>query len=434
MIGFAGLTHLGAVSSIATASKGYRVIAYDPDPAVCQRLSGGQPPVFEPGLSELLAANQERIGFSSDPAALKACALIFFSLDVPTDGEGNSDLSTLNGLIDTVVNNLAPGTVLVVLSQVPPGFTRNLSGKINSRCGGFDHPLFHQVETLVIGSAVERACQPERFIVGCSDAGSPLPERYAQLLNAFHCPVLQMGYESAEVVKVAVNIFLAASVTMANTLAELCEVIGGEWSEVVPALKLDKRIGPHAYLNPGLGLSGGHLERDLATVSSLATQLGTDRGAIDACVANSHLRRDWVLKIIRSEVDPSHANPNIAVWGLAYKPGTESTTNSPAMSLIEALPDCTIRAYDPQAVMDTNRLPQVTQVQSAWDACTGSDVLAIMTPWPEFSSADLSRLPAEMKGRVIIDPFGALNRERCAELGFSHFRLGSALRMPQLAA
>jgi UDPglucose 6-dehydrogenase len=433
VIGFAGLTHLGAVSSIATASKGFRVVAYDPDPAVCQGLNEGQPPVFEPDLAELLADNRERIEFSSDPAALKECELIFFSLDVPTDAEGHSDLSTLNGLIDTVVPNLAPGAVLIILSQVPPGFTRSLAARLYGRSGGLDNSLFHQVETLVIGSAVEKACRPERFIVGCGDAGSPLPGPYAWLLDAFDCPVLQMGYESAEVAKVAVNLFLASSVTMSNTLAELCENIGGEWSEVIPALRLDKRIGRYAYLNPGLGLSGGHLERDLATVSSLASRLGTDKGAIDACVANSLLRRDWALKMIQAEVMPSIANPNIAVWGLAYKPGTESTTNSPAINLIEELHHCTIRAYDPQAAVDTVQLPQVVQTRTAWDACAGSDVLAVMTPWPEFSSADLSRLPDEMKGRVIIDPFGALDREICAGMGFSYFRLGSPLKMPQYA-
>src|SRR5439155_15766795 len=132
--------------------------------------------------------------------------------------------------------------------------------------------LHYQVETLIFGRAVERALFPERFMVGCADPGQPLPQGFDEPLAAFKCPILPMLYESAELAKIAINIFLVASVTATNTLAEVCERIGADWGEIAPALRLDKRIGSSAYLSPGLGLSGGNLERDLATVLGLASE------------------------------------------------------------------------------------------------------------------------------------------------------------------
>ena len=126
---------------------------------------------------------------------------------------------------------------------------------------------------------MERALFPERFMVGCADPASRCRRSFTELLAAFKCPILPMRYESAELAKIAINIFLTASVTATNTLANICEKIGADWGEIAPALKLDKRIGPHAYLAPGLGLSGGNLERDLVTVQSLAAEHGTRRPA-----------------------------------------------------------------------------------------------------------------------------------------------------------
>ena len=171
-----------------------------------------------------------------------------------------------------------PDAVMVVLSQVPPGYTRALGVLPPQR-------LYYQVETLVFGQAVERATKPERTIVGCADPAAPLNPRFRAVLDAFGCPILPMRYESAELAKISINCCLVASVTVGNTLAELCEQIGADWSEIAPALKLDRRIGPYAYLTPGLGIAGGNLERDLATVQRLSDAHGTEAGLISRLAA-----------------------------------------------------------------------------------------------------------------------------------------------------
>jgi UDPglucose 6-dehydrogenase len=425
MIGFAGLSHLGAVSSIVAASKGCQVIGYDPDEVLSTGLQEGRLEIVEAGLAELLADVRPNIRFTSSPADLAECSLIYFCQDVPTDYCGRSDLGLLNSLIKQVLVHASSETTLVVLSQVPPGFTRQFANNLHKDQIGKNIRLYCQVETLVFGQAVERAMHPERIIVGCADSTDPLPDDYASLLNAFDCQVLPMRYESAELAKISINMFLASSVSTTNTLAEICEVIGADWSEIIPALRSDRRIGQYAYLSPGLGLSGGHLERDLATITTLAAQHGTDAGIVDAWLDNSRSRLDWALRTVHSQIVSRCERPTVAIWGLAYKPGTASTTNSPGFALVNALTPLSLRVYDPEVVLDTGHPSGVFQAATALEACRDADGLVIATPWREFSDINLTKVGELMSGRVIIDPFGAVSQNQCAALGFSYSRLGS---------
>src|SRR5205085_6187076 len=229
-------------------------------------------------------------------------------------------------------------------------------------------------------------------------------------------PWLPRRYESAGVAKIAINVFLAASVSAANTLAQLCEAVGADWAEVVPALRSDRRIGPHAYLSPGLGIGGGNLERDLVTLTGMADELGVDASVPRAFLANSRRRRDWALRAVHERVLPVTPDPVLAILGIAYKPGTDSTRNSPALPLLEALQPFEVRFYDPQAVAGDAR-PHLTRAESALEACAGADAVLLMTPWPEFAQLDPSELAATLRGRIVIDPYGVLPSARCQQAG-----------------
>src|SRR5262249_2265075 len=161
------------------------------------------------------------------------------------DSAGRSDLTPVRNLISIAAAASLSATI-VLLSQVPPGFTRALAEQIPTL--RVPSRLFYQVETLIFGRAGERAMHPERLIVGGAEPSAPLAEAYAEFLNRFGCPQLVMRYESAELAKISINVFLVASVSVTNTLAELCESVGADWSEIVPALRLDRRIGKDAYL------------------------------------------------------------------------------------------------------------------------------------------------------------------------------------------
>ena len=416
VLGFAGMTHLGINSAVAAAEKGCNVVCFDPDPARINQLLRKELPVVEPELPELLAKNWSRIKFAAHCADLKPCDVVYVAPDVPTDDQGQSDLGPINGLIDQVDDMLRSDAVMVILSQVPPGFTRR-----RLRPGRL---LYYQVETLIFGRAMERALHPERFIVGCADPEKPLPQAFAQFLERFDCPILSMHYESAELAKISINMCLVASVSVANTMAELCEKVGADWAEIVPSLKLDKRIGQHAYLAPGLGIAGGNLERDLATVCRLADEKGSDAGVVRAWIANSQHRRDWALRTLHVEVLAKKAEPIIAVLGLAYKQDTASTKNSPSLALINHLHPFALRVFDPAVPASVLNHPRVTGASSALEACAGADALVIMTPWKQFAELDPAQIAKKLRGKIVLDPYAVLKPAPCRAAGLEYLTLG----------
>jgi UDPglucose 6-dehydrogenase len=417
-IGYAGMTHLGLCSCIAAASKGFDTLGFDSDGALVGRLEAGRLPVVEPGLDDGLRDNRARVAFSAEPSCLEACDLVYVAPDVPTDDRGNSDLSHLDRLLDLTLANTRNDAVVVVLSQVPPGYTR-----ARQRPG---RRLYYQVETLVFGHAVERATRPERLIVGAPDPARPLPAALQTFLAAFDCPILPMRFESAELAKISINCCLAASVTVANTLAELCERIGADWAEIAPALRLDRRIGAHSYLAPGLGLAGGNLERDLATVLRFSKEHGTDASLIRAFVGNSAHRRNWPLRTLHELVLSREPQARIGVLGLAYKEGTHSVKNSPSLALIRRLTPWTLQVFDPVVPVSSALHPNATGAASALDAAKGVDALAIMTPWPQFRELACDDLARVMRGRLVLDPYRVLDGGKAKAAGLDYRTVGVA--------
>jgi UDPglucose 6-dehydrogenase len=421
MIGFVGLSHLGLNYSLATAAKGFDVVAYDRDNTLTARCAAGDFPIQEPGFSEFFAQHRTRIRYMSDETALAECELVFYSLDVRTNERNESDPGPLTAVIRATAPKLSPGTIAVVLSQVSPGYMRQLSTELRELSPA---DFYYQVETLIFGRAIERAMRPEQFIVGAADPARSLPTPFQAWHSAFECPVLVMSLESAELAKIAINLFLVSTVATTNTLAEICEAIGADWNEIVPALRLDRRIGPHAYLKPGLGIAGGNLERDLVTVQSLAARHGTEAGIVNAWQRNSEHRRDWAIRQTRHALPATEDQAVLAVWGFAYKVDTHSTKNSPALELMRALREHRIRAHDPVAQIDAAEFPDVRIFPSPLAAAEGADVLLVMTPWSSYASLSLKELRNFLRGRVIIDPYAILDEAECRHLGFEYHRLG----------
>lgn len=415
-VAYAGMTHLGLCSAIAAASKGFCTIGFDPDQTLTGRLAAGILPVTEPGLADLLRDSRRQITFGADPVEIGRCDLIYVASDVPTDETGRSDLTLLDALLDRVLAHARADAVVVLLSQVPPGYTR-----ARQRPG---RNVYYQVETLVFGQAVERALRPERIIVGCSDAARSLPPVLESFLKAFACPILPMRLESAELAKISINCCLAASVAVANTLAELCGHIGADWTEIAPALRLDRRIGMHAYLTPGLGLAGGNIERDLATIMRLSMQHGTKADVIRAVAADSIFRKDWALRVLHESLLSKATDARLGILGLAYKENTASIKHSPSLALITHLAPWPIRVFDPAVMASAAGHPAVTPAHSALDAAQGVDALAIMTPWPEFRGLDAHDIAAAMRGRLVLDPYRVLDAAQATAANLDYRTLG----------
>jgi UDPglucose 6-dehydrogenase len=329
-------------------------------------------------------------------------------------------------LIDRALPHLTNGVTIVLMSQVPPGFTRALGGHIRHVRPELQFKLLYLVETLIFGDAVRRALQPARFIVGCAAASTPIPGLFQDRLEKFGCPILPMSYESAELTKVAINLYLVGSVTYTNTLSDLCEAIGADWSEIVPALRLDNRIGEWAYLRPSLGVAGGNLERDLINLRDLCSSNGVDSIYVEALVAYNERRFDWIKRQLRTRVLGRIAKPRIVVWGLTYKKDTDSTKNSPSVRLIRELrkeTDASIRVWDPAVTAESLALA-VEPTTSRDSALSGADCVVIMNDWEEFVTADLNIVRNELRQPVVIDSVGALEGRRDQMTGIEYVSMG----------
>ena len=419
VIAFAGMTHLGLVSATAVAGAGFETVCFDKDAALIARLKNGELPVVEPDLSSLLKSNGRRQTFTSSIDDIRGCDVVYVAPDIPTDDEDRSDATALIKLIDLIVPAMGPEGVLVVLSQVEPGFTRTLPAPPPER-------RYYQVETLVFGRAVERATKPERYILGCADPAGPIDARLKAVLDAFNCPILPMRYESAELAKISINCCLVGSVSVANTLAELCETIGADWAEIVPALKLDRRIGEYAYLQPGLGIGGGNLERDLATVRRLAAANGTDASVVAACLENSRHRRDWAARTIRRVLLDRKPDATVAVWGLAYKENTHSIKNSPSLATISKLNGVRVRAHDPAVLASAVGAANVEGFTDPLTAAKGADALMILTPWPDYRRVAPVDIAKALRGNIVLDPYSVLDINAVSKTGLAHYMLGRA--------
>lgn len=401
LVGFAGMTHLGIVSAAAAAQRGFPVVTYHP--------TAWAVPSGEPGLEDWYVDNPTKIACVS-AAYLYRCGLVFVTLDVPLDGDGRPDLEPVKQLVETITPHLNYDAVLVIMSQVPPGFTR-----------GINFPkerLFYQAETLIFGQSVERARNPDRVIIGCADREQSLPAAYMRfLIEGRGQPpwTFKMSYESAELTKIAINALLVASITATNMLAEVAATTGGDWAEIKPAIHSDKRFGPHAYLTPGLGIGGGHIDRDIHTILTLTPDANVAR----AFLADSVRRRQWCYnKLSRLRV-----GSRIAILGITYKPDTDSTVNSAGAWLAERFKElCDVRCHDPAVVPGG--------IDIVLECFKGADALVITTPWPQYRDIKIMDLQLQMRGRLILDPYRMLDADEAVLRGFEYHTLGAPPRFP----
>jgi len=421
---FLGLSHLGIVTALGWSAHDLPSLGIDPDPGLVAKLNRGELPLSEPGLLELFEQTREMVSFTDDLTELSECAVVIVSLDVPTDADNVSDVEAIKRLIESALPHVRQDVALVVLSQVPPGFTRSLHESIRRIRPDLTFELFYWVETLIFGDAVNRTLHPERFIVGCSDSRQQLPPALEVALRCYACPVLTMSYESAELTKTAINLYLVGAVTYANTMADLCEAIGADWAEMVPALKLDQRIGKAAYLRPGLGVAGGNLERDLMTLRALCRSGDVDATYLDALIDYNTKRFAWVIQKLERWVFTCSSYPTVAIWGLAYKKNTNSTKNSTAVRLIGELQGrASMRAWDP-LVPAAADIGTIEFAESLAAAVRGADCLVIMTDCDEFVNADINRIRTELSRPVVIDAVGVLEGRRHELAGIEYISMG----------
>lgn len=416
-----GLFHLGSVFSIGFSSLGYQVLGLDPDRKIISKLQKNEIPLYEPGLDKLLSKNKKYISFATDFSKLSQISTVFFTQDTETDGSGS--VEKLEQMIDLSLPYFKQNVTITIVSQVPVGFHRNLQDHIKSKRPDLKFTLFHWVDTIVMTTALERFLIPERIILGKQISDEKINSQLKSILNEFSCPVFEMSYESAEITKAAINLYLATSVTFANTLADFCENFGGNIYDIIPALKSDKRIGNYSYINPSLRIAGGHLERDLFMLNRLAEGKKISSGIVSKIIDENEKRFLWVDKQLKIISKNQQIN-KISLWGLSYKKNSTSTENAPSIKIISRFQNrYSISAYDPLAIVPSSLKLKLNRIKDKYTALKNSEVLILMTDWDEFKDIDFQRIGRLMKNKTIIDCVGLFSKIKQPE-GFKVVRLG----------
>lgn len=398
-IGFVGMSHLGICHASATAKKGFNTICFDEDIVTISNLKKGIVNFYEPNLNKILNENKKRLLFTNDIKKLRTCDLVFLSEDVQTDNKNKSLYKKINNLTNQTIKNLNKKAIFIILSQVNVGFTEKIKWK--------KEKIYYQVETLIFGDAVNRALYPQQFIVGSK--GPKLETKYLQYLKKFKCPISVMNYQTAELAKISINLYLISSLSFTNSLAELCEKKEIDWNKIKSILHQDKRIGKFAYLNPGLGVLSGNLQRDLQSYKKILLENNCNLKVPISWQQNSNLRKKWVINLLKTKLK-SFLKLKIGIYGLPYKKNITILKNSPAVELLNTFKKTNFNIYDPKVSVEfKNR--NIIKYKDIKSFFKSTDLLIILTDWDEMKNYTYSILN-NYKGHIIIDPYKTIKNKK----------------------
>lgn len=402
-----GLWHLGTVTAACLAEAGYQVMGLDSDPLIIENLSQGRPPLFEPGLAELIqqGLDADRLNFTVDPVkALAQADLVWITVDTPVDENDQADVAAVMRAIEKLFPYLPNKVLVLISSQLPVGSTRQLEKSYAAAYPDKQITFAYSPENLRLGKAINVFKNPERVILGVRhEADRP---RLAELFSPFSACLEWMSVESAEMTKHAINAFLATSVVFINELATLCEQVGADAKEVERGLKSEGRIGPKAYLAPGGAFAGGTLARDISFLIEVGQTYQLPTHLFASVRASNEAHKTWTRRKLQALLN-SLQGKQVVVLGLTYKPGTDTLRRSSAVELCHWLhaEGAAVHAYDP-AVQQLP--PELTGIivlhSSAQAALNGADAAVIATEWPELKAINQADILQWMKQPIVLDP------------------------------
>jgi len=426
--GYLGLTH-----AVCLAEFGHDVLAVDTDARKVAQAAGGTTPFFEPGLPELLRKQLDtgRLRFTTSHAEAAAFADIhFLCVGTPQAPDGSADLSQVHAAADALAPHLGSPCLIAGKSTVPVGTARALAARIAAAAPvGAGAEVIWNPEFLREGSAVADSLRPDRIVLGASSerAADRLKQVYARPI-AGGVPVLVMDLETAELVKMSANAFLATRLSFINVLAEVCEATGADVAALAGALAYDERIGGR-FLTPGLGYGGGCLPKDVRAFGVVAQELGV--GSLARLLAEVdviNLRcRSRALELARELVGGSLEGRRVAVLGVAFKPGSDDVRNSASLDVCGRLAaeGATVTVHDPVALRSAALVrPDLRYAESAVAAVTGAELVLHLTDWEEYRLIDPHVLGAVVARRNVIDARSALDERRWRSAGWSFRALG----------
>ncbi len=419
-VGVIGVGWVGLVTAACFAELGHRVVARDIVAEKVEALSRGEVTIHEPGLADLLARNKERLTFTTAmDEVLDAAQLLFVCVDTPPTSSGDADLSR----VQAVVRELrADGDhVLVMKSTVPAGtgaaIKRDLTGAAYVSCPEF----------LKEGSAVEDFLHPDRVVVGADAAEAEAGLRVAALYEPLGAEIVNTDVASAEMIKLASNAFLATKISFVNEIANVCEEVGADVTEVARGMGLDTRIGS-AFLRPGIGYGGSCFPKDVSALKMLAGNTGYHFQLLNAVIEVNELQKRRVVGKLQRHLG-SLLGKRIALLGLAFKPDTDDMREASSIVLSARLQGegAEVVAFDPVAGdRAADLLPGVEIAGSALDALDGADAVVLVTEWREFAELDWTAAAERMARPLVVDGRNFLDPEVVRAAGLAYEGIGRA--------
>jgi UDPglucose 6-dehydrogenase len=417
-VGVVGVGWVGLVTAACFASQGHEVWAMDVDEAKVRQLADGEVGIHEPGLGELVVANAERLHFTTSMDELLAGArLLFCCVDTPPTYSGDADLSRVRAVVERLPSDSEHA--LVMKSTVPSGtgaaIRRDIPGLAYVSCPEF----------LKEGSAVDDFLNPDRVVIGADGGAEWAADAVAALYEPLGGEIVRTDVASAEMIKLASNAFLATKISFINEIANVCEEVGADVTEVARGMGLDERIGS-AFLKAGIGYGGSCFPKDVSALKQLAGNSGYHFQLLNSVIEVNELQKRRVIGKLTKRLG-ALPGKRIALLGLAFKPNTDDMREASSLVLSARLQGegAEVVAYDPVATEAAADLLTTTEfAASAEEALRGADAAILVTEWPEFADLDWPALAAAMSSPVIVDGRNFLDPETLRAAGFAYEGIG----------
>jgi UDPglucose 6-dehydrogenase len=425
-----GTGYVGLVVGACLAETGNNVCCADIDEGKIARLRNNDIPIYEPGLEALVERNQkeQRLTFTTQlPEAIGSADVIFIAVGTPPGEDGSADLKYVLQVSDLIGKHMTREIVVVTKSTVPVGSAAKVEKAI-AREAKFPFHVCSNPEFLKEGAAVEDFMRPDRVVLGTATdfARRVMTEIYAPFVRTGK-PIMLMDISSAEITKYAANGMLAARISFMNEVANLCDSVGANVDSVRKGIGSDSRIGS-SFLFPGPGYGGSCFPKDVKALISMAAGCGVKLDVL-AGVETANERQKTILAAkVKAALGGNLKGRRIAVWGLAFKAGTDDMREAPALTLIDALlrDGASICAHDPAALEHARALlgNRIDYAETNYEALTGADALVVVTDWNEYRHPDFERVKRTLKQPVIVDGRNLYDVEKMRELGVRYHSIG----------
>ena len=429
-----GMGHVGLPTALGLASLGWHVLGTDSLSPLIDKLQAGIVPFYEPGLEQLL---REHLGGKFNPVhdlegAIREATILFLCVGTPQKGSGEADLSQLESAARTIANQLNGYKLIIEKSTVPAITGQWIKRTIrryarNSEQEVPDFDVASNPEFLQEGVALKNVFHPERIVCGVQNGRAR--RIVEELYRPFDAPLLITGLSTAEIIKHTANSFLSMKISFINMVSDLCELVGADVTQVAEGIGMDHRIGPD-FLQAGIGFGGYCFPKDLRAFIYLAEEHGADFSLLKQVEAINSRRTEVFMKKVRSALWVLH-DKTIGVLGLAFKPGTDDTRESPGLRIVDELlkEGAALRVFDPKAMPLLKDVlsgvnGKVVFCESASDAATSAHALLVLTEWPEFRELHWPTIRDRMELPLVIDGRNLLDPNAIREAGFEYLSMG----------